>query len=220
MSGGCTLANVLNQEKGYLSSDAVQISPAPQTPHYGPFERPPGQIHSTYQSNQMQKLYVGIGDKKLYLLKWTVKLQVMQWSTSDGFKAEMGQSLQKEMRFFSSKQIENQICLQVADLRRQSSFLAERQDAPLGLCLVCGKRRKAQLMLWIRLSESDSPRKSHVCYDSLLRGCTQIQRGIIHVIRTASAGSHIKYLFLISKHTHKLFFPASSGTKRSNFSRL
>lgn len=53
MSGGCTLANVLNQEKGYLSSDAVQISPAPQTPHYGPFERPPGQIHSTYQSNQM-----------------------------------------------------------------------------------------------------------------------------------------------------------------------
>lgn len=77
--------------------------------------------------------------------------------------------------------------------------------------------RKAQLMLWIRLSASDSPGKSRVCYDSLLRGCSQIKRGIIHVIRTASAGSHMKHLFPISKAYTQTLFPSQLRDKTVKF---
>lgn len=53
VSGCCTLANMLNQKKGYPSSDAAQISPAPQILHYAALERPPGQIHIIYQNKRM-----------------------------------------------------------------------------------------------------------------------------------------------------------------------
>lgn len=96
-------------------------------------------------------------------------------------------------------------------------MLAERQDAPLGLCFVCEKRRRAQLMLWIRLSASASPGKSAVSYDSLLRGCSQIYRGITRVIGAASAGSHIKSLFPIKQAETQTLFPSLLRGKTSKF---
>lgn len=87
----------------------------------------------------------------------------------------------------------------------------------MGLCFVCEKRRKAQLMLWIRLSASASPGKSAESYDSLLRGCSQIYRGIIRVIRAASARSHIKSLFPIKQAETQTFFPSLLRDKTSKF---
>lgn len=96
-------------------------------------------------------------------------------------------------------------------------MLVERQDAPVGLCFVCEKSRKAQLMLWIRLSASASPGESAVSYDSLLRGCSQIYRGIIRVIRAASAGSHIKSLFPIKQAETQTLSPSLLRDKTSRF---